>query len=171
VNSQVKRAAMAYLIVRTNHPHILLAEEVSGLQPAPLNKLMQKTEAWLRGELKSEANLLRFFEEFCSWRDTLPEPQNLNDQIVQLVITAMYATIEALMDPECDDSDLLNGAVNDIYSEIQDEGADTMELQEYFTGLQNELNAVVSNTAVRPLPKTYFELLKEADASLFGLGR
>ena len=171
MTTPARRSATAFLIARVNQPHIDLAADSGYSDMSHLNKLLQKTSAYLRGELKSEANLLRFHEAFCEWREQLPDADNLNEAIIQLISSAAYSAVESLFDPECDDTDLLINAVNEIYADMKDAGSDTADFEEYFTSLLDACAEVVNENAARPLPAAYFDLLKQADASLFGLSQ
>ncbi|MAD46754.1 MAG: hypothetical protein CMI02_03705 [Oceanospirillaceae bacterium] len=171
MTSPARRAAYSFLIARVNAPHIQLAEASGRDDMSALTKLMQKADAYLKGELKSEANLQRFHEAFCQWREQQPAATNLNDSIIELINSALYATVEMLFDGECDDTPLLTGAVNELYADMEAAGTDTQEMIRYFNSLSEACDTVVSDNASRPLPAAYFDLLQEADASLFGLAR
>ena len=169
MTTPARRSAFSLMIATLNTPHILLWCDGQQLDSTPFLKLRQKLQAYLRGELKSESNLLRFFDAFCDWKDDQPEEDSLNYRIVQLTQSALYSATEALFDPECDDAELLTGAVAELYDEMDALGGETSDLRHYWQSLSSELDSLLSDTASRPLPAAYFRWLSEADASLFGL--
>ncbi len=169
VTTPARRSAFSLMIATLNTPHILLWCDGQQLNSTPFLKLRQKLQAYLRGELKSESNLLRFFDAFCEWKDSQPEEDSLNYRIAQLTMAALYSATETLFDPECDDMELLTGSVAELYDEMDALGGETTALRDYWQSLSSELDSLLSDNASRPLPAAYFRWLSEADVSLFGL--
>lgn len=169
MNSPVSRSAFSTLIAVLNIPHIRLLCEHAGTDPEPYLKLCSKVLSFLRGELRSEANLLRFHDAFCDWRQQLAEDDSLNGRIADLSCSALYSAVESLFDPECDDTGLLLGGINELYDELADLGGDADGLRRYWQSLQQEFHEQIADNARRPLPQAFFRWLAETDTSLFGL--
>src|SRR5690606_5403143 len=81
-----------------NAPHVSFWAETQHSSAEPYQKLQTKLLAWLRGELKSEANLLRFHEAFCEWRDAQPEDDSLAWRLLQFCCAALHSACETLFD-------------------------------------------------------------------------
>lgn len=167
--TQTQRAAYAAFIATINAPHITLWCDEHDQTEDPFRKLNQKVLSYLRGELKSMDNLMRFFDAFQEWRADQQDDHSLNYAITELCCSALYASVEALADPECDDIDLLNGAIASIYAELAELGGDADGLSAYFAELQQEFMTVVTEKSQRPLSKAWDNWLRDAPVSLFGL--
>lgn len=165
----LQRSALCAALAKINQVHIDFWAQHQQIDPAPFHKLLQKTLAFLQGELKSEANLLRFHDEFYQWREALNEDDSLAFRIVELANAALHSALESLFDPECDDIELLAGSLNALWDEMEELGGPTQELRQYWQDIEKEIQVLVTEKSQRPLPKSYFSLLKEADVSLFGL--
>lgn len=167
--TQTQRAAFAAFIATTNSAHITLWCEETGVSPEPFRKLNAKVLSFLRGELRSMDNLMRFFDAFQEWRAEQHDNDTLNYAIAELCSSALYASVEALADPECDDTALLEGAIMAIYDDIAELGGDAEGLRDYYRELKGELFEVVAEKAQRPLGKNWDAWLNTVDVSLFGL--
>lgn len=164
----VQCSLIGLAIASINHPHMeLLAQQ--GLDIEDYQKLLQKQRSYLSGELKSEANLLRFFAAFSDWRQQQDFNDTLNDQIADLCCAALYSSIEMLHDPECDDTELLFGYLSQIHDVMSEMGAETDSLRTYTQEFRTELHAQIDNLSQRPVNKAFFSWLRSFDASLFGL--
>ena len=158
----------ALSLATINQPHIALLKE-QGVDVAPYQKLLQKQRSYLSGELKSEANLLRFFEQFSEWRQAQPLDANLNDRIADLCCASLYGSVEMMHDSECDDIELLYGYVDQLFAEIDELGGESETLAQYFEDIKSELSEHLNNVSQRPVKKEFFKWLDEQDISLFGL--
>lgn len=164
----IQRSLTAFALASINQPHMVMLGE-QGVDISPYQKLLQKQKSFLSGELKSEANLLRFFEQFSEWRQQQQLDSNLNERIADLCCAALYSSIEMLHDSECDDIALLNGFVAQLYDEMDELGGDSQPLRQYFADLQEELSNHIKLVTQRPVKKELFIWLSEQDTSLFGL--
>lgn len=167
--SQIQRAAFAAFIATANAAHITLWCEETGASPDPYRKLNSKILSFLRGELRSLDNLMRFFDAFQEWRAAQTDDGTLNYVITELCCSALYASAEAIADPECDDSALLEGAILAVYDDLAELGGDAAGLQAYYQDLKEEFLQVVPETSQRPLGRAWESWLKGIDVSLFGL--
>ncbi|MCD8524170.1 MAG: hypothetical protein LRY72_18205 [Saccharospirillaceae bacterium] len=165
----IQRASLCAAVASINLPHISFWCEQQGCDPEPYRKLLSKVLSFLRGELKSEANLLRFHESFSEWRLAQDEEDSLSYRILEASCAALYSATETLFDAECDDIDLLCQSLAAIYDEMDELGAETADLREYWQSLQSEWRDMITESSRIPLPKAFFMWLKEADVSLFGL--
>ncbi|WP_430462448.1 hypothetical protein ACQUQU_06585 [Thalassolituus sp. LLYu03] len=165
----LQRGALCAAIARINTPHVLLWCEENQTDPAPFSKLLTKVLSYLRAELKSLDNLHRFFDDFYEWRQQQPLNDTLNDRIADLTCAALYSATETMFDAECDDVELIQGAIDALYDEIQELGGDASGLREYWAALQQEQSELVTDKSQRPLAKAWFQWLSETDVSLFGL--
>lgn len=169
MNTNIQRSALSAALASINQAHVQFWQDSQKIDCAPYVKLLSKVLSFLRGELKSEANLLRFHDEFYQWREALEPADNLAYRILELCNAALHSAIENLFDTECDDTELLLGSLNDCWEEMAELGADTQDLKDYWQEIQAELNAIVSANSKIPLAKDYFALLKDLDTSLFGM--
>lgn len=167
--SSLQRSALCAALAQINAPHVQFWQEHQNIDCAPYVKFLSKHLSFLRGELKSEANLLRFHDEFMTWRETLTEADNLAFRILELCNACLHSALESLFDPDCDDMALILGSLTALWDEMDALGHDTQDLRHYWQELQAEILEQVSAKAQRPLAKDYFLLLKNADVSLFGL--
>src|SRR5690606_3240140 len=97
--TQFQRIAFCTSLAVINAPHVSFWCETQHNSAEPYQKLQTKLLAWLRGELKSEANLLRFHEAFCDWRDAQPEDDSLAWRLLQFCCAALHSACETLFDP------------------------------------------------------------------------
>ncbi len=164
----VQRSLTSLSIAAINLPHIAMWAE-QGQDVSPFLKLLQKQKAFLTGELKSEANLLRFFEDFSTWRQNIDYDDSLSRQICELSCAALYSSVESLQDPECDDTLLLTGFIDQIYNDMDDMGAETGDLKGYWIDIQSELKTNLKPIKQRPVNRDFFKWLTSHDVSLFGL--
>lgn len=169
MSSNIQRSALSAALASINQAHLQFWQDSQAVDCAPYFKLLTKVLSFLRGELKSEANLLRFHDEFYQWREALEPADNLAYRILELCNAALHSAIESLFDKECDDTELILGSLDDCWTEMAELGADTQDLKEYWQEIQTELNAIVTENSKIPLPKDYFALLKELETSLFGV--
>ena len=167
--TQYQRIGLALSLAHLNQPHTFFWQESQQVDTAPYHKLLSKTLNFVRGELKSEANLLRFHDEFYQWREQLLPQDNLAYRLVELNNAALHSAVESLFDPECDDIDLLLGSLQERWDEYSALGAETDALLSYWQDIQHELNDILPSTCKLPFPKTYFALLKDTNVSLFGI--
>ena len=167
--TQFQRIALCASLAVINAPHVSFWSETQHNSAEPYQKLQTKLLAWLRGELKSEANLLRFHEAFCDWRDAQPEDDSLAWRLLQFCCAALHSACETLFDPECDDTELLLGSLEALWAEMNELGAETGDLRQYWHSLQQELPDLIKDNTRLPFPKAWFAWLQEADVSLFGL--
>lgn len=169
MTTNIQRSALCAALAQINLAHVHFWQDSQGGKTEPFEKLLTKVLSFLRGELKSEANLLRVHDEFYAWREQLEPADNLAYRILELCNAALHSAVESLFDPGCDDTELLLGSLNDCWDELAELGGDTEEFKGYWQELQQSLNAIVNENSKIPLAKDYFQLLKEADVSLFGL--
>lgn len=167
--TQFQRIAFCTSLAVINAPHVSFWCETQHNSAEPYQKLQTKLLAWLRGELKSEANLLRFHDAFCEWRDAQPEDDSLAWRLLQFCCAALHSACETLFDPECDDTELLLGSLEALWAEMDELGAETSDLRQYWHSLQQELPDLIKDNTRLPFPKAWFVWLQEADVSLFGL--
>lgn len=167
--SNIQRSALSAAFASINQAHVQFWQDSQEIDGAPYFKLLTKVLSFLRGELKSEANLLRFHDDFYQWREALEPADNLAYRILELCNAALHSAVESLFDAECDDTELLLGSLHDCWAEMAKLGADTQDLTDYWQDIQTELNAIVTDNSKIPLPKGYFALLKELEVSLFGM--
>lgn len=166
----IQRSALCTAIAAINLPHIEFWAEHTQAETVPYTKLLTKVLSYLRGELKSQANLLRFHDEFYAWREQQTEEDSLAYRILELCNAAIYSSVESLFDPECNDIELLEGTLESCWIEMTELGAETSDLRNYWAELRAEILSYVSDKRQIPLPKEYFALIKDADVSLFGIG-
>lgn len=167
--SILQRAALGAAVAKFNAPHVQLWCEQNDSSIEPFNKLQTKLQSYLRAELKSLDNLHRFFDEFYQWRQEQPLNDTLNDRIADLACAALYSATEGMFDPECDDTDLILQTLNSLYDEMDELGADTSDLRQYWLELQNELSELVTSSSQRPLSKDWFRWLSDTTVSPFGM--
>lgn len=163
------RSAYCLLLARINLPHIHMWQDDQQLDVSPYTKLLNKQTAFLKGELTSRANLERFFAQFSEWRSELTESDTLGWQIADLCNAALYASTECIFDDACDDIELLNQYVTDIYAQMTELGAETAELKHYFASIQTEFQSQFSSLRHIPVSKDFFVWMAEMDVSLFGV--
>ncbi|MEN9464683.1 MAG: hypothetical protein RL217_864 [Pseudomonadota bacterium] len=168
--THLQRSALCAALAQINSPHVQFWQEHQNIDCAPYFKFLSKHLSFLRGELKSEANLLRFHEDFMNWRENLAEADNLAFRILELCNACLHSALESLFDPDCDDMALILGSLTALWDEMDELGHNSQELRLYWQELEAEILAQVGQKAQRPLAKDYFLLLKDADVSLFGLG-
>ncbi|MBE0483403.1 MAG: hypothetical protein IBX52_07860 [Bacterioplanes sp.] len=170
MSSPLQHAAFAAAICVINAPHVHLLTEQQQIDNQPHEQLRSKMLSWLRGELKSEANFRRFFDEFAHWREQLIDDDSLAYACFELTNAALYSACESLLDQhDGDDRTLLLGAIDDIHRQIESLGGDGDGLRHYWQAIQDEWHLLCAQIKQRPLPKTYFQWLGEHDVSLFGL--
>lgn len=170
LSTPIARSAFCTMIAHINAPHLTLAQS-EGMNAAPYFKLLQKQTAWLKGELKSQSNLERFYAEFAEWRQSevlSDDAGDLGDQVVDLACHSLYLALEQLLDTECDDTDILLHYVESLYDQLDEAGQDTRPMRAYWSDIQAEF-APYQNLTSRPVPKQFFNWLSELNASLFGL--
>ena len=167
--TSVQRAAFCAAVACINAPHVKLWCEENHTEPGPFERLQAKVLSYLRAELKSLDNLKRFFDEFYEWRQQQPLNDTLNDRIADLACAALYSACETLLDPECDDVELILNSIEELYAEVDALGGDVEGLRDYWQALQQELNELVTDKAQRPLSKDWFRWLTDTSVSLFGL--
>lgn len=165
----IQRSALCTALAAINAPHVEFWGEHTQVDTAPYNKLLTKILSFLRGELKSQANLLRFHDEFYAWREQQTEDDSLAYRILELCNAALHSAVESLFDPECDDLDLLEGTLNNCWDEMAELGGEVSDLRNYWSEVKNEILASVSAKRQIPLPKEFFAVIKDADVSLFGI--
>lgn len=173
LDNSVARSAWYLAIARINQPHVALfaeGDDSNGADISTFTKLMNKQMAFLRGELKSRDNLMRFFNDFSEWRNELElDDDSLGDAIVDLTLSALYASVESVFDPESDDVELLNDFVVRCQDEMVELDSDYAGLKDYFADIQQEFTDQFGAVRQIPVGKVYFDWLKELDVSLFGL--
>ncbi len=166
----IQRSALCAAIASINAPHIQFWGEHNKSDIAPYTKFLTKIRSYLAGELKSQANLLRFHDEFYAWREQQQEEDSLAYRIQELCNAALHSAVESLFDPECNDLALVEATLTSCWEEMDELGAETSDLRHYWSDIKKEVLTLVSDRRQIPLPKEYFTLLKESDVSLFGLG-
>lgn len=172
MSNPLQHAAFAATICVINAPHLDLVSEQHSIDVQPHEQLRNKMLAWLRGELKSEANFRRFFDAFAEWREQLDEQDSLAFQCFELANLALYSACEILLDQhDGDDQTLLMGAIDDIHQQIELLGGDGAGLRQYWQAIQSEWQSLSEQIKQRPLPKSFFQWLNEHDVSLFGLSK
>lgn len=164
----VQCSLIGLAIATINAPHMALLEQ-QGQDITNYRRLMRKQRSFLTGELKSEANLIRFFVAFSEWQQQQVFEDTLNDQIADLCCSALYASVEMLQDPECDDTELLFNYIRQIHDTMDDMGSDTGPLREYTSAFQTELLSQLESISQRPVGLAVFKWLDTLDTSLFGL--
>lgn len=165
----IQLSALCAAIASINSPHVEFWGEHAQIDIAPYNKLLTKVLSFLRGELKSQANLARFHDEFYAWRELQVEEDSLAYRILEVSNAALYSAVESLFDSECNDLELLEGALESGWDEMVELGAEVTDLRSYWSEIRAEVLTQVTERRQLPLPKEYFTLIKEADVSLFGL--
>lgn len=165
----IQRAAFCYALCRINQDHIDLWCEHNQQTFAPFSQLSRKVESYLRGELKSLPNLERFHEAFALWRDELIQDDTLAYQIAELTCSALYCAAESILDPECDDIELLQNNVAEIYRDMESLTDNVPQLREYFTDICQGLQQQLDDSSRPPLAGDFFRFIDQCDASLFGL--
>lgn len=168
--SPIQRSALCATIAAVNAPHIRFWAEHTQSDTSAYTKLLTKILSFLRGELKSQANLLRFHDEFYAWREQQAEEDSLAYRVLELSNAALHSAVESLFDPECNDLELLQASLSQCWDEMTELGAETNDLRAYWADVKEEVLNNVTDKRQLPLPKEYFALIKEADVSLFGLG-
>lgn len=166
----IQRSALCTAIAAINLPHIEFWAEHTQAETVPYNKLLTKVLSYLRGELKSQANLLRFHDNFYAWREQQTEEDSLAYRILELCNSAIYSSVESLFDPECNDIELVEGTLNNCWDEMAELGAEVSDLRNYWSEIRAEILSLVTESRQLPLPKEFFTMLKEANVSLFGMG-
>ena len=164
----ISRSLWCYLLVESCMPHLQLQSEEIQTDFSPWYKLLTKLRAYLTGELKSDANLMRFHEDFYQWHETLAMGDSLNSDIIQICASATNSAIDSLFDPECNDIELITKAVESIYEEIDAMGGSAKELKAYWQELNSEFWQEVRNIKQRPISTELLTNLK-AEVSPFGL--
>lgn len=167
--SPIQRSALCAALAAINKNHIEFWAEHQQTSIAPYTKLLSKVLSFLRGELKSQANLLRFHDEFYDWREQQTEDDSLAYRIFELSNAALHSAVESLFDPECNDIELLQASLNQCWEEMTELGAETADLRNYWSDIRQEILNTVTEKRQLPLPKEYFTVIKEADVSLFGM--
>ncbi len=165
----IQRSALCAAIASINSAQVQLWAEHAQVDTAPYSKLLSKVLSYLRGELKSQANLLRFHDEFYAWREQQEGEDSLAYRILELCNAALYSAVESLFDPDCDDLELLEASLESNWDEMIELGAEVSDLRSYWADIRSEVLSIVTDKRQLPLPKEYFALLKDADVSLFGI--
>lgn len=160
-------AAQAYALAWLNTPHLNMLAEHRQLDTSPYAKLLRKTESWLAGELKSEANLQRFFEQFADWREQLELQDSLTDAIVDLCNAALFTATEAcLAEANEEEWQLVTGYLQQLQ---QTPGLDSEGLQQYWQDVSHELLQTLGDKVQHPLPKAFFMCLRQQPVTTFGI--
>ena len=162
-------AFQAFFIAYINRHHIRLEAEATGFDTQPFNKLLSKTELWLKAELKSADNFLRFFEAYADWRDEVHAGDTLSGNIFELTCSALYVAADLLLHGDNDDMPVLLNMVDELHSLMTELGGDGEGLSQYWQSLQQELTGHQSQIHARPLPMNVFKWLQQQEVSLFGL--
>ena len=165
----IQRAAICAAFAHINQGHIQLWCEHNEQDFSPFTKLNNKVLSYLRGELKSLPNLERFHEAFAQWREELAKDDALAYQIAELTCSCLYSAAESILDPECDDVELILQDVDAIYHSMESLTDSVPDLQAYKADILQGLTDILSEAKQAPLSKDYFGFLKECDTSLFGL--
>lgn len=167
--SPVARTAWCLALINSCAAHIDLQASEDELDFQPWAKLRSKLTAYLSGELKSAANLERFFQEFLLWRENYEPADSLNGRITALCLAATVAALDMLNDEECDDTDLIRQNMSDLYSELDELGGDASGLSAYWQELDNEWCNALAATKQRPLARSVMTAINTTDVSPFGL--
>jgi len=162
------RSAWYLALATINRAHVDLWQE-NGQDAKPFAKLLSKQTAFLRGELKSRDNLMRFFNDFSEWRSSLDLNDELGDSIVDLACSALYASVESVFDEESDDVGLMNTYVHQLQDELIEVAPDYDGLREYLQDIEQEFVADFAQLKQIPISKSYFQWLAGLEVSLFGL--
>jgi len=169
LDTPVARSAWCFAVSINCQPHVALQSEELGFDLAPLDKLNRKLAAFLSGELKSQSNLERFFAEFIDWQGKIPEADTLNGRITDLALAAMTAACDSLLDPECNDCELIQHTLSDLHSELDEVGGDASALRLYWQELSQEWQAALASVSQRPIARDIMKVLQDSDVSVFGL--
>lgn len=169
LDNSIQRAAWCAAVAEINTAHLAFWCEHCKYDYKPYDKLSQKLSSYLRGELKSLANLERFHETFAEWRADLPRDDNLAYRIAEFCCSALYCGVESILDPECDDIDLLRGNIQDLYTEMSYLSDEVDLLKDYYQDIERALTEVLPNISQPPVDRALFDLTKQIDTSLFGL--
>ena len=81
----------------------------------------------------------------------------------------MYSAAESILDPECNDIELILQDIDAIYHTMESLTDSVPELQAYKADILQGLTDILSEAKQAPLSQDYFGFLKECDTSLFGL--
>lgn len=167
--SPVAQSCWCYALVNSCLPHIRLQSEESGDNYAHWYKLLNKLNAFLTGELKSESNLQRFYEAFAEWRDSFASEDSLNQQITELCLAATDTAVTLLIDAECDEAHLIPSSMTELYEEIEALGGPANELQSYWNELMGEWLECLTTVKQRPVSRSVMKNLCDVSVSPFGL--
>ncbi|ASP39748.1 hypothetical protein CHH28_14175 [Bacterioplanes sanyensis] len=160
-------AAQAFSIAWLCQPHLHMLAEHRQLDIQPYTKLLNKTQSWLQGELKSGTNLQRFFEAFADWREQLTFEDTLADSIADLSNAALFCATEAcLAEANEEEWQLLCQFLQQLQ---HTEGLDGSGLEQYWQELTQELLATLPEQVQRPLPKDFFLTLRQQPITPFGV--
>lgn len=166
--SPAARSLWCYAFISSCQPHLDLQQIEMEQDFSAWNKLLSKLKAFLTGELKSESNLLRFYEAFCQWHEQSTAGDNINSEITELCAAATRSAVDALFDPECDDHLLIDQSVTDIHQQIKEMGGAGDELNQYWSELKSEWWELLQAVKQRPVSPSLLKTLS-AEVSPFGL--
>ncbi|GGY41049.1 hypothetical protein GCM10011297_12580 [Bacterioplanes sanyensis] len=159
-------AARAFTLTQLCWPHLLMLAEHRELDIHPATKLLNKTNSWLRGELKSEANLQRFFDDFADWREQLEQHDSLADDIADLTLSSLFCAAEACLGGASEeDWQLLQQWLQQLQQTSPLEGE---PLHAYWNELMSEQDELLGEEPQKPLAKAYFHWLAQQPATPFG---
>lgn len=167
--SPIGRSAWCYAVSLCCRPHLDLQADEDQFDLATWNKLMSKLGNFLNGELKSQSNLERFFNEFTDWREGYESSDSLNGRITEFAFSAVIGAFDALNDDECDDSDLLRSTLNDLYDELDELGGESESLRQYWAELDQEWSDALSSIKQRPIARGTMKSITDTEVSMFGL--
>lgn len=166
-----QKSAFCLAIAERNAVHVVMLCEMSELDPQPFTKLMNKSWAYLSGELKSEKNLQRFMEEFQVWQERFfTQIESFGEQAASLTRLALTSAGDSLFDESLDECQLVSQSVFELLEDflqlqLDHQGPqaeeDTVQLKHLEQGFQQQCLTLINNMKQRG-DKKIIELRKLA---------
>jgi len=167
--SSVARSTWCLALIDCCSPHVLLESDERKQEFGHWQKAVSKLRAFLAGELKSDANLERFYQAFSDWEATYETSDSLNGRITALVFSATHTAVAALFDEDSDDTQLIRGNIDELHQELGELGGDMQGLSQYWQELDAEWSQKLRDIQQRPVAAATLKEVLSTDVSIFGL--
>lgn len=158
---------ICYAIADINAVHVDFWCQHTEMDAAPFHKLLSKVRSYAKGELSSIPNLQRFQQSLFEWQQSWVLEDNLACRIAEQSTSALYSSVEHLLDDDCDDILLLMNAIEQTYQEMASLEIDTTPLSNYWQEILDDLTGLLAE-ARRPITSDFFRYLQAIDTSLYG---
>lgn len=169
--SQWRRSAFCAAMAERNRNHALLFSELLDQDAQAYTKLLNKTWAFLEGELKSLSNLERFFNEFDIWQtELLSQQESFGAEAAQQACQSLYSSAYALLDESANDCQLVQLSQEQLFSAMEDMGQESEELKQRQQAFENDVyQSLTSGKAKREVILDVKKLASSDQLSSLGI--